>query len=682
MEVTVASLAGFCFGVSRAVDTVEEAIKNGGTVYTLGKLIHNPGFIRELEERGVRIIENSQLEEIAASATAENPAVVCTRAHGITLELSKKLFELESENPHFIVKDCTCPYVKKIHKIANDETGPDRVLCVLGDENHPEVQGIISYSKSENVVAPTADELVSKLEAIDMTGKTPVLTAQTTQNLIEWKKIIKIFEKLYTNPKIYDTICSVTENRQDEVLKLSRKMDMMIVIGGRDSSNTNKLYEISKNNLELSFLIEDASSIPLEYVQPHMKVGIAAGASTPGKIIQEVQNIMSENIEKSFEEMLEESIKTIKNGDRVKGIITSVSENEIHVAIDCVKFTGIITYDELTDDPAVKLAELYKAGDEIEAKVLKVNDAEGTVALSKKKIDVDKNWQVVVDASANNEILDAKIIEVVKGGVIGLCDGVRVFIPASQSGLPKDADLHALQGETKKVKIIDINEQRKRVVASIRVVEREENKAKRDAFWAQVEEGQQYRGEVKSLMNYGAFVDLGGVDGMVHSTELSWRRIKHPSEVVNVGDVIDVTVKSVDKEAKRISLTYKTPDMDPWKIFTDKYAEGDVATVKIVSLMEFGAFAEVVPGADGLIHVSQISLEKIAKPADVLKVGDEVEAKITKVDLDNHKISLSMKALLIPEEPVEEEVAEEAVEAPVEEAVEAPAEEAPAADAE
>ncbi len=674
MKVTVASLAGFCFGVSRAVDTVEEAIKNGGTVYTLGKLIHNPGFIKELEERGVKIIENSDLEAIAASATADNPTVVCTRAHGITLELSKKLEALEAENPYFSVKDCTCPYVKKIHKIASDETGPDKVLCVLGDEEHPEVQGIISYSKSVNVVAPTADELLSKLETVDMTGKTPVLTAQTTQNLIEWKKIIKIFEKLYTNPKIYDTICSVTENRQDEVLKLSRKMDMMIIIGGRDSSNTNKLYEISKNNLELSFLIEDASSIPLEYVQPHMKVGIAAGASTPGKIIQEVQNIMSENIEKSFEEMLEESIKTIKNGDRVKGIITSVSENEIHVAIDCVKFTGIITYDELTDDPAVKLADCYKAGDEIEAKVLKVNDAEGTVALSKKKIDVDKNWQVVVDASANNAVLDAKIIEVVKGGVIGLCDGVRVFIPASQSGLPKDADLHALQGETKKVKIIDINEQRKRVVASIRVVEREENKAKRDAFWAQVEEGQQYRGEVKSLMSYGAFVDLGGVDGMVHSTELSWRRIKHPSEVVNVGDVIDVTVKSVDKEAKRISLTYKTPDMDPWKIFTDKYAEGDVATVKIVSLMEFGAFAEVVPGADGLIHVSQISLEKIAKPADVLKVGDEVEAKITKVDLDNHKISLSMKALLIPEEPEVEEAAEEVVDAPVEEAAAADAE--------
>ncbi len=672
MSVTVAKLAGFCFGVSRAVDAVEKAISEGGTICTLGKLIHNPGFIRELESRGVRIIEADEIEAVAALASEQNPTVICTRAHGITAELDERLCSISDANPYFKVHDCTCPYVKKIHNIVRDETSDETILCVLGDETHPEVQGIVSYSKSEYIVSITADGLCEKLAMVNLTNKRPVLVAQTTQNLLEWKKTIKIFEKLYTNAKIYDTICSVTENRQDEVLKLSRKMDMMIIIGGKESSNTNKLYDISKKNLPLSFLIEDASSIPLEYVQPHMKVGIAAGASTPGKIIQEVQNIMSENIEKTFEEMLDESIKTIKNGDRITGVITQVSENEIQVEIPGVKFTGFITYDEITDDPAVKLCELYKVGDEIDAKVLKVNDAEGTAALSKKKIDVDKNWQVVVDASANNAVIDAKIIDVVKGGIIGLCDGVRVFIPASQSGLPKDADLTTLKGEVKPVKIIDINEQRKRVVASIRIVEREANKAKRDAFWAQVEEGQQYRGEVKSLMSYGAFVDLGGVDGMVHSTELSWRRIKHPSEVVNVGDVIDVTVKSVDKEAKRISLTYKAPDEDPWKLFTDKYAEGDVATVKVVSLMDFGAFAEVVPGADGLIHVSQISVEKINKPADVLKVGDEVEAKITKVDLENHKISLSIKALLMPEAPAEEAA----------EAVEAVAEEAPAADAE
>ena len=644
-EVTVASLAGFCFGVNRAVNTVKAAIDGTSRVYTLGKLIHNPSFLKSLADKGVKVISADELDAIFDAASEQNPTVICTRAHGITRELSERLDEYASRKSSFQVADCTCPYVKKIHDIVKRETSRDTLLCVLGDENHPEVTGIVSWSDGDYVVANSADGLVSLVNNTANNYNTLILVAQTTQNLKEWEKTQKIFKKLYTNSKIFDTICSVTENRQNEVLKLSRKMDMMIIIGGKDSSNTAKLFSVAKENLDLTFLIEDASSIPLKYVKPHMKVGIAAGASTPGEIIQEVQNIMSENIEKTFEEMVEESLKPINNGDRVTGVVTSVSDNEIHVDIGA-KFTGIITYSELTDDPSVKLSDLYKPGDEIEAVVVKVNDAEGVAQLSKKKVDVAKNWQAVVDAHANGDVLDAKIIEIVKGGVIGLCGGVRVFIPASQSGLPKDADLHQLQGQVKKVKIIDINEQRKRVVASIRVVEREESKARKEAFWAQVEVGQQYHGEVKSLTSYGAFVDLGGVDGMVHTSELSWKRIKHPSEVVNVGDMIDVVVKDVDKEAKRISLTYKSPDEDPWKLFTEKYSEGDTAHVKIVSLMDFGAFAEVVPGADGLIHVSQISREKLDKPSDVLKVGDEIDAKITKIDPETHKISLSVKALL------------------------------------
>ncbi|MBQ8508795.1 MAG: bifunctional 4-hydroxy-3-methylbut-2-enyl diphosphate reductase/30S ribosomal protein S1 [Clostridia bacterium] len=644
-EITVAKLAGFCFGVSRAVETVESLIGSGAAVYTLGKLIHNPGFLASLEAKGVRVIDAGDLSRIFAETDEAHPTVICTRAHGITRDLTKRLEEYAAANPSFRVADCTCPYVKKIHNIATEHTSPDTVFCVLGDAAHPEVQGIVSYAAGDVYVSPTSEGLLEQIKTGNIANKQVILAAQTTQNQKEWEKTQEIFKKLYTNSKIYDTICSVTENRQNEVSKLSRKMDMMIIIGGKESSNTNKLYSVSKQNNELTFLIEDASSIPLKYVKPHMKVGIAAGASTPGEIIQEVQNIMSENTEKTFAEMVDESLRPINNGDRVAGTVTSVSDNEIHVDIGA-KFTGIITYSELTDDPSLKLTDLYKPGDAIEAVVVKVNDAEGVATLSKKRVDVAKNWQVVVDAAASGEILDAKIIDAVKGGVIGLVGGVRVFIPASQSGLPKDADLSELKGQEKKVKIIDINEQRKRVVASIRVVEREANKARKEAFWAQVEEGQQYHGEVKSLLSYGAFVDLGGVDGMVHTSELSWKRIKHPSEVVSVGDMIDVTVKAVDKEAKRISLTYKAPDQDPWKIFTDTYAEGDVAHVKIVSLMDFGAFAEVVPGADGLIHVSQISREKIAKPADALKIGDEVDAKITKIDPETHKISLSIKAHL------------------------------------
>lgn len=656
-EITVASLAGFCFGVKNAVSAVENAIASGKRVFTLGKLIHNPGFLASLEARGVRVIGESELASVMSSTNVDSPTIICTRAHGITRELSKRLSEMSRENEYLEIVDCTCPHVSRIQHIAQTETTEETVFCILGDPSHPEVEGIISFARGKVIAAQTADELTAKIDAENLYNKPIILTAQTTQNIKEWDLSQKVFKKVCTNSKIYDTICSVTENRQNEVLKLSRKMDMMLVIGGKESSNTRKLFSICEQNCKLTYLIEDASSIPLEYVKPHMKVGIAAGASTPGEIIQEVHNIMSENTEKTFEEMIDESLRPINNGDRVSGVVTSVSDNELHVDIGA-KFTGIITYSELTDDPSIKLADAYKPGDAIEAVVVKVNDAEGVAQLSKKRIDVAKNWQAVVDAANSGEPIEVKIIDVVKGGIIGLSNGVRVFIPASQSGLPKDADLHELQGQVKTVKIIDFNEQKKRVVASIRSIEREANKARKEAFWAQVEEGQQYTGEVKSLTSYGAFVDLGGVDGMVHSSELSWKRIKHPSEVVKVGDVITVTVKAVDKEAKRISLTYKTEDTDPWKLFTEKYAEGDVAEVKIVSLMDFGAFAEVVPGADGLIHVSQISREKLAKPSDVLKLGDVVDAKITKIDDEAHKISLSIKALLLDKERAAEDDAE------------------------
>ena len=659
LEIHVTSLAGFCFGVRHAVDSVENALKTSGNkrVYTLGKLIHNPSYLASLEKKGVGIIGENDLDSVLASTSADCPTIICTRAHGIPRGLSERLEAMTAANPYLKVIDCTCPHVRRIQQIALKETDANSLFCILGDPSHPEVQGIVSYANCDFIAAPTADELISALKNIELHNRKLILTAQTTQNLQEWQKTQKVFKNLCLNSQVHDTICSVTENRQNEVSKLSRKMDMMLVIGGKESSNTKKLFSICEQNCKLTYLIEDASSIPLEYVKPHMKVGIAAGASTPGEIIQEVHNIMSENTEKTFEEMIDESLRPINNGDRVTGVVTSVSDNEIHVDIGA-KFTGIITYSELTDDPAVKLTDAYKPGDEIEAVVVKVNDAEGVAQLSKKKIDVAKNWQAVVDAANSGEPIEVKIIDVVKGGVIALCNGVRVFIPASQSGLPKDADLGELRGQVKKVKIIDFNEQKKRVVASIRAIEREANKARKEAFWAQVEEGQQYTGEVKSLTSYGAFVDLGGVDGMVHTSELSWKRIKHPSEIVKVGDVITVTVKAVDKEAKRISLTYKTPDMDPWKIFTEKYSEGDTATVTIVSLMDFGAFAEVVPGADGLIHVSQISREKLAKPSDALKVGDVVDAKITKIDNENHKISLSIKALLLDQERAAQDDAE------------------------
>jgi ribosomal protein S1 len=492
------------------------------------------------------------------------------------------------------------------------------------------------------------------------------MVSQTTQDLTEWKNCQKNIQKDCTNALIFDTICSVTEIRQQEAYDLSQNVDVMLVIGGRESSNTNKLYNIAAQNTERSrsgrktFLVESEKELPLDLLTPHrgsysapVTVGITAGASTPSSIIEEVIKLMNENTKinaetvesaEDFAGMLEDSLKTLNIGEPVKGIITSITPGEIHVDLK-TKVTGIIPYAEISDNPTIKLEDVYHVGDEIEAIVIKVSDLDGVATLSRKKIENIINWRKIVEAFNEQKVLEGKFLDVVKGGIIMLLENMRVFVPASHTGLSKEADLSILTGTSAKARIIEINEQRHRAVASVRSVLRDERRAREAEFWASIEEGKQYEGTVKSLTSYGAFVDLGGVDGMVHSSELSWTRIRHPSDVVSVGDKINVFVKSFDPEAKRISLGYKTEETNPWTIFTSKYKTGDTASVKIVSMMPFGAFAEIVPGVDGLIHISQIADRKINKPADVLELGQVVDAKITDIDMEARKISLSIRAL-------------------------------------
>ncbi len=664
MEICIAKNAGFCFGVRRATDTVEALIKErekGGRLYTLGHLIHNGTYNRMLEEQGVLCIEEGALEDAAQTSSAEHPVTVVVRTHGIPRELEARLASLSEQHPHFRVIDCTCPYVKKIHAIAEENSGEGKLFLLLGSGNHPEVRSIMSHVNGEGRVFRSSSEV----EAFVLSGdiekiapKTVTLAAQTTQNLEDYKKSQKILKKGCTSALIFDTICKVTENRQTEADQLSREMDGMIVIGGRDSSNTHKLYDLCRANCPRTYWIETAEDLDLSALSFGSKVGIAAGASTPDGIIQEVFKTMAAQTTENFAEMLESSLKTLNTGDTVVGVVTSVAQNEIHLDLGA-KATGVIAYDQLTDDPTLKLADAFKVGDEVEAFVVRVSDLDGIITLSKKRVDAAKNWTTITAAYESGETLEGRIVEVVRGGVIIVLNSVKVFIPASMTGVPKDQDLSVLLGTTQKVKIVEIKEDRKKAYASIRAVLREERRAIEEKFWAEIEEGKQYTGTVKTVTACGAIGDLGGVDVMVHSSELSWRRIKHPSEVVSVGETITVYVKSFDPEKKRISLGYKTEESDPWYIFTHKYAVGDTAEVKIVSLMPFGAFAEVVPGADGLIHISQIAKEKIGKPADVLAIGQTVDAKIIGIDEENRKISLSIRALL---EDAEEAVAEEAVE--------------------
>ena len=679
MDITVAKNAGFCFGVKRATDSLESAIeqrKGEERIYTLGTIIHNGTYNAKLREKGVNICSIADVRALANSACESSPVKIFIRAHGIPLEDESLLEEMAEKNRFFSYVDCTCPFVKKIHSIAREHSSPDNVFLLFGTKDHPEVVGIMSRFEHEKYVFASADELEEILKKeffVKMNKKTPILAAQTTQKLSEWRKAQEILKKVYTNPLIFDTICSVTDQRQNQAADLAARSDVMIVIGGAESSNTAKLFAVCKENCPQTFRIERAEDLAVNNLitSAHTKVGIAAGASTPSGVIQEVYNKMSE-MNENFEAMLAESFKTLNTGDIVTGTVTYVSDAELQIDVGA-QVTGIIKAEQITDDPSVKLTEIYKKGDQIEGRVGRVSDIEGIAELSKKAVDSAKNWQRIVTACEEATVVEGKVVEINKGGVSVLVGATKVFVPASQTGVPKDGDLAVLKGQEVSLKIIEIKGNK--AIGSIRVVQRELRRANEAAFWENIEEGKVYTGTVKSMTPYGAFVDLGGVDGMVHKTELSWKPIPTPAAVVSVGDEITVFVKSFDAQKKRISLGYKTDDTNPWYIFTNKYAVGDVATVKVVSLMPFGAFAQIVEGVDGLIHISQIAQQKIAKPADVLEVGQEVDVKITAIDEEKQKVSLSIRALLDEAQAEAEAMPEEYAEAEA-------AEEAPAADAE
>ena len=668
MSIRIAEHAGFCFGVKRATGELERELdraaadpgEKGRRVCTLGRIIHNDNYISTIKSRGVEEISREDIPAIVEEADGGAKITVVIRAHGELKEIVDTLTACAQRNPAFRLLDCTCPYVSRVRRIAEDfsreHPGDEGLFLLSGNAKHPEVEGILSCAACRTMTFADAAEVKDWLDSCNVSEKCAkfiAVTAQTTQNLTEWKKSINFIKKDYTNALIFDTICNVTQLRQEETASLAEESDVMIVIGSPDSSNSRKLCDISREHCSNVYFIGDTKDCPR--IDAHkFNVAITAGASTPFSLIQEVFQTMNEQ---TFAELLETSFKTLNTGDIVEGVITSISQNEIHLDLGA-KTTGVIVHDKATDDPSAKLDVLYKVGDTIKAKVIKVSDVDGIATLDKTRVDSEANWDKIVAACDSQETLEGKIVEAVKGGVIITLYSVRVFIPASLTGVPKDGDLLSIVGTTQKVKVIEIKPERKRAYASIRAVLREERKAKEEAFWAEIEEGKEFDGEIKSLTDFGAFVDLGGVDGMVHTSELSWKRLRHPSEVVSVGEKIHVYVKSFDKEKGRISLGYKTDAMNPWNIFTSQYAEGDTAEVKIVSLMPFGAFAEIVPGCDGLIHISQIADHKIAKPDEVLEVGQVVTVKVTSIDTEKHQVGLSIRALL--EEAAEaEEAAQE-----------------------
>jgi len=652
-NITLANTAGFCFGVKRAVDMTEELLDQGKPVSLLGELIHNKQVTQDLLVRGAKVVSDPQ--------QCRPGDTLVIRAHGVAKEV---MDDIAARG--LAVCDATCPFVSKIHAIVHEHSSQDIPTVIIGSPTHPEVIGIKSFARGQAHVVESPEALEKLLQSTKMN---PIVVAQTTFLASDWKKSIKILKKHCTNAKIYDTICYATQARQEQANNLAAICDAMIVIGDRLSSNTRKLLSVCQAHCP-SFLIEDASELhKLQHdLVCYQHIGCTAGASTPARTIKEALQTMSELTNEGivqeeflagdddFSAALEASLQSMSTDQKVKGIVTAINQSEIQVDIGR-KQTGYVAASEYSNDPNADPTQELKLGDVLDLIILKTNDAEGTVQLSKKKFDSVASWGKIVDAEESGEVLEGKVIDVIKGGVLVMTGGMRVFVPGSLTGLAREQSLDVLAGQMVQYRVIEINKQRRRAVGSIRAVTQAARKEAEAAFWGTAEVGKVIQGTVKSIVSYGAFVDIGGLDGMVHISELSWSRIKDPTEVLNVGDSVEVYIKALDEEKRKISLGYRKAEDNPWEVMRVKHPVDSVVDCTIVSFTSFGAFARVIPGVDGLIHISQIANRHIEQPQDELEIGQTVQAMVVGIDFDRRRVSLSMRALL-PEEPYQEPVQE------------------------
>ena len=621
MKINIAKSAGFCFGVKRAVDTVykESSKKN---VYTFGPIIHNDEVVADLERQGVHVINDSKEFKSLSEGT------IIIRSHGV----SKAIYE-EILNAGLDLVDATCPFVRKIHKIVERESGDGRVIIIIGNNHHPEVEGIMGWCQTHPIVIENREQA----EGVELDADAKIsIVSQTTFNYNKFQDLVEIISEKGYDINVFNTICNATEERQTETRELAKKSDAMIVIGGRHSSNTQKLFEISKKECSNTFYIQTKNDLNMEDFSNIGMLGITAGASTPNNIIKEVHESMAEM---SFDQMLEESFKTIRNGEVVQGTIIDVKEDEIILNIG-YKADGIISRNEYSNDQNLDLTTVAKVGDEMEAKV---NDGEGQVLLTYKRLKAEKGNKRLEEAFNNHEVLKAPVAKVLDGGLSVVVEDTRVFIPASLVSDTYEKNLKKYDGQEIEFVITEFNPRKRRIIGDRKQLLVAEKKAKQEALFERIEAGMTVEGTVKNVTDFGAFIDLGGADGLLHISEMSWGRVENPKKVFTVGEKLNVLIKDIQGE--KIALSLKFPETNPWLHADEKYAVGNEVTGKVARMTDFGAFVELEPGVDALLHVSQIAKEHIEKPSDVLKVGQEVTAKVVDFKKDDRKISLSIKAL-------------------------------------
>ncbi len=626
VEIIISKNAGFCFGVERAMNTALETIKNEEIVYSYGPLVHNQQVVNFLEDKGLITIDS--IDDLLNKQIGS----VIIRSHG----LPKHTID-EIEKLGFRIVDCTCPYVKSVHKKVSEYSDKGYDIVIIGDKNHPEVIGINGWCSNKAYIVNTIED-ANKLEPMDRV----CVVSQTTNNMDKFNEISKIVENKSKETIVFNTICNATRLRQESAAELAKEVDAMLILGGKNSSNTKKLAEISKIYNNNVYLIESIHEISLQELIKFNKIGITAGASTPDWIIKEAVRVMENFNKDEMMEAIDSSFKRINRGDVLKGTVLYVTNNEVMVNIN-YKSDGIIQREELSKDSNVNPKDMFKVGDEIDVYVLKLDDGEGNVVLSAKRVEYLKDWEKLEEKFKNNETVEAKVKNVVKGGLIASIDGVNGFIPASQVSVKFVKDLNQYVGKILKCKIIDFDIEKKKLILSSKIVEKEEKEEKKKDLWENIHENDIIKGKVQRITDFGAFVDIGGVDGLIHISDMAWYRIKHPSEVLQEGQEVEVKVLNVDKEKGKISLGLKQTLQEPWEEFIKNYKVGDIVEGEIVNLLDFGAFVRLINGVDGLLHVSQISNEHIEKPSDVLKIGDKIKVEIVDIDEENKKVNLSHK---------------------------------------
>lgn len=631
MKILLANTAGFCFGVKRAVEIVDGLLAQGLKVCTLGPLIHNKQVINKLKKSGVIIVQSAK--------DVPKGYVTVIRSHGVPKNVTDNLKK-------FGIKyiDTTCPFVKRIHKIIKKESNLDKIVLIAGDKNHPEVKAILGYCTGKSIVFKDAKELNEICKShINSRFWDIILVAQTTFDIAEWRKCVNLTKNLFTNPIIYDTICNTTQLRQKEAEKLSKKSDAMLVIGDNNSSNTNKLYNICKKYCK-TVLVESLRDLKLDDFKNCECVGITAGASTPEEIIEEVNGAMMEHYEEeSFAELFEASLKESQKGRKVKGTVVSVSQGEVCVDVG-MKQAGIIPRHEMTNVASERLEDIVKVGDELDLLIIHVNDQEGTVTLSKLKADYENHWAELTEAYEAKLTLKGTVVKILKNGLLANYKCFTVFIPSSHVGGNKSIPFEAYLNKEVEFRIIELNKFKKRIVGSIKEAKNAVKEDRIKNFWDNIEVGKTYKGIVKSMTSYAVFVELEGcVDAIVHISELTWDRGEKPEDIVKLGQEIEARVKSFDKERGRVSLSCKNEEDSPWERVKRDFPIGKIFDAKIVSIVPFGAFARLIPGVDGLIHISKMADHRIESPREVVSEGDLVRVQVESMDNERKRVGLTMK---------------------------------------